>query len=343
VGGTENAEAYDLFLRALFWRNRGTPADGLRAAELLREATAEDPAYALAWAEMAWALELGAIDSPNRDTLMAEAREAVDRALALAPRLWEAHRERAVLHFVDGDWEAAERARADARKLAPASEWPCLDALFIRVLGGDVETFVACARARRARDPLSLTASTQLLIGLYEAGRNEEAYAEYERGRDLVGGRAFAELFGQLLAWRIGDAELVQTHFDRLATLYEPTPEHLARMVEVHADKDAALEAIHIAMQDPRMQQPWLQGTHALWLAHYGDDQGAAEALGRAVRLPDSDALEVLWASDLAGARRLPEFKEIVRELGYVDYWRESGKWPSLCRPLGQGGDFECF
>jgi hypothetical protein len=38
--------------------------------------------------------------------------------------------------------------------------------------------------------------------------------------------------------------------------------------------------------------------------------------------------------------RKLPRFKEFVRQSGLVDYWREYG-WPDMCRRLGEN-DFEC-
>jgi hypothetical protein len=39
--------------------------------------------------------------------------------------------------------------------------------------------------------------------------------------------------------------------------------------------------------------------------------------------------------------RRTAAFKDLMRELELVDFWRTRG-WPTLCRPLGDA-DFECF
>ena len=47
-----------------------------------------------------------------------------------------------------------------------------------------------------------------------------------------------------------------------------------------------------------------------------------------------------LWHPLLADARKLPAFKDLMRDIGLVDYWREFG-WPDLCRPVGTD-DFEC-
>ncbi len=41
------------------------------------------------------------------------------------------------------------------------------------------------------------------------------------------------------------------------------------------------------------------------------------------------------------GLRADPRFKEIVRDVGLVDYWRASGNWGDYCKPVGND-DFEC-
>jgi hypothetical protein len=49
-----------------------------------------------------------------------------------------------------------------------------------------------------------------------------------------------------------------------------------------------------------------------------------------------------LWYPHMAAVRRAPGFKDLVRDLGLVDYWRETGEWGDFCRPVG-ADDFECF
>jgi len=49
----------------------------------------------------------------------------------------------------------------------------------------------------------------------------------------------------------------------------------------------------------------------------------------------------ILWRPYRSDVRSDARFKEILRDLGLVDYFRTSGKWGDFCKPLG-ADDFEC-
>ena len=67
----------------------------------------------------------------------------------------------------------------------------------------------------------------------------------------------------------------------------------------------------------------------------------------RAPQLPQcteagpSDAWYAAWLLVHSGARADPRFKELMREGGLAEFWRQSGKWPDVCGPVGED-DFEC-
>ena len=58
-------------------------------------------------------------------------------------------------------------------------------------------------------------------------------------------------------------------------------------------------------------------------------------------KLIDINAQNLLmfWSPHMQQVRRLRRFKELIREVGFIEYWNEYG-WPDMCRPLG-GNDSE--
>jgi len=76
-----------------------------------------------------------------------------------------------------------------------------------------------------------------------------------------------------------------------------------------------------------------------MWAAYFEDPEFAIEAMEKGVRVHGA-SMTFSWWPVMKEVRRLPRFKEFVREIGLVDYWKEYG-WPDLCRPVGDD-DFVC-
>ena len=109
--GTENTEAYQLYLKGRFFWNKRS-GDGLRTAiRYFEEAIEKDSRYALAWAGIADSYNLlsdaGGI---SRKETYPKARAAVERALELDDQLAEAHTSLASLLMLnEWDWQNAEK------------------------------------------------------------------------------------------------------------------------------------------------------------------------------------------------------------------------------------------
>jgi hypothetical protein len=58
-------------------------------------------------------------------------------------------------------------------------------------------------------------------------------------------------------------------------------------------------------------------------------------------RSRDPTEYESLWIAPYSALRTLPGFKALMRETGLADYWRQTGDWGDVCRPVGDD-DFEC-
>ena len=78
-----------------------------------------------------------------------------------------------------------------------------------------------------------------------------------------------------------------------------------------------------------------------MWAAYYGDTEIAVERAATFIEQLGAGAANLLWHPGLAKARRTEAFKDLVRDLGLLDYWRATGNWGNFCRPLN-AGDFEC-
>src|SRR5882724_1358417 len=100
---TDNAEAYDAYLRGLAYslKTANTPANSLGAQKYLREAVRLDPKFALGWALLSY---VDAASYPNQAlqstvALREEARQAAETALTLQPNLGEALHAKGYYHY----------------------------------------------------------------------------------------------------------------------------------------------------------------------------------------------------------------------------------------------------
>ena len=114
--------------------------------------------------------------------------EAGTRIMALAPDAWWTQAMRSEQFRIEHRWSEQSNTASAALAAAPASEVEASRtyALFLWSVGRCKEAVEYLERARRA-DPLSLSVSGLLQIGLDSAGRPEEAQAEFERSKDLAG------------------------------------------------------------------------------------------------------------------------------------------------------------
>lgn len=164
---TQNAAAYDLYLRGRYYYNQMTPATVARALDCFRQATAVDPTYALAWAGIgdAYSSRLFSTDTKPSD-VAGHARDAAAHAISTGDTVAEAHTALARVKFLfDWDWPGAETHLRRALALDPSSaqSWWLLG----HALSHQGRHHAALAAAERARaleplDALSHSMSSQI-------------------------------------------------------------------------------------------------------------------------------------------------------------------------------------
>jgi TolB-like protein/Tfp pilus assembly protein PilF len=178
-----NLAAYNAYLQGQFYFARDTAEDYRKAIASYKDAIALDPQYALAYARLA--LTETFFSEYSRSTAkqnLADAREAVDRALALDPDLSGAHSARGLLLlFTDIDVAGTEAEFKRAVQLAPNDANAIASLAQARAALGHPEAAIEPIRRAIAADPLSANWYSLLEDDLIAVGRLDEAEAAVRR------------------------------------------------------------------------------------------------------------------------------------------------------------------
>jgi TolB-like protein/DNA-binding winged helix-turn-helix (wHTH) protein len=120
---TQNADAYDAYLRGRYFASRRTPATNTRATQEYERAIALDSTYALAWASLASTYAASALNGDARPLdVWPHVRDAATRAVRGNASLGETQIAVGYLNWVlDWNWRAAERAFRLAISLDPSN------------------------------------------------------------------------------------------------------------------------------------------------------------------------------------------------------------------------------
>ncbi len=162
---TDNAEAYQLYLKGRFYWDKRTE-DGLKkSAQYFDQAIEKDPNYALAYAGLADSYNiLGTFSFLQPKEAFPKAKGAAAKALDIDDLLAEPHTSLAWVYFVfEWDYAAAEREFKRAIELNP--KYPTAHSWYSMYLVSTGRTAEARAEIKRAQelDPLSLIINT--LVG----------------------------------------------------------------------------------------------------------------------------------------------------------------------------------
>ena len=184
---TENAEAYQLYLKGRYFWNKRSPEGHRKSIEYFNQAIEKDPNFALAFLGLADAYASLPFDSdvPPREAYP-KAKAAATRALEVDAKLAEAFSSLAAVKFnYDWDFPGAEEELKRAIGLNPN------DAIvhqrygrYLSLMGRHQE---AIAEAKRARelDPLSLLINALVGDTLFYAHQYDQAIEELRKPLEI--------------------------------------------------------------------------------------------------------------------------------------------------------------
>ena len=155
--GTQNPEAYQLYVKGRYSWNKRTLADLNTAISYFNQAIDKDPSYALAYVGMADAYVVMASFGGDANEFDAKGKAAAQKALELDPTLAHAHADLGLIKM-QHDWDFAG-GEAEFRKAfeldpsdATAHQWFSQS---ISYMGGRAQEAIAEANLARQLDPLS--------------------------------------------------------------------------------------------------------------------------------------------------------------------------------------------
>jgi TolB-like protein/lipoprotein NlpI len=182
-GGTQNLEAYELYLRAASANSQVSKESLEAAGGYLDQAIRLDPNFGLAWVELSnnFIVTTSSGLLPPKEGF-GRARQLAQHALQLSPDLADAHAELAYIHRTyDWDWAAAEAELRRALSLEPTNSYALETAGLVSASLGRWADAERHYRAALAKDPLNTYVTVNLGATLYDAGRFADAEAMYRK------------------------------------------------------------------------------------------------------------------------------------------------------------------
>jgi TolB-like protein/Tfp pilus assembly protein PilF/class 3 adenylate cyclase len=181
---TENAAAYDIYLRAVAIDNAGNLDTTKRVADLYAEAVRLDPQFALAWARLAVArsyLYFNGIDLDKNSG--AAVKDAAVRAISLQPDLGEAWLAKGVYRYrVLRDFQGALQSYEEALRRLPNSALVLAQMAHLERRLGQADVAQKHYQAAAQLDPRN----TDILLTLADSFQSVRRYDEARRIVDRV-------------------------------------------------------------------------------------------------------------------------------------------------------------
>ncbi len=310
---TENAEAYQLYLRGRFhWNKRDVP-EMRKSVEFFQQAVTVDPNYALGYAGLADAYsQISQFGNKEPKVLMPKAKEAALKAIALDAQLAEAHAALGLIIAVyDYDFAGATREIKRAIELNP--NYGTALHYYSRVLNAQGRHDEALAENRRALeiDPLSLPFNWVYGLHLLYARKYDEAIAQLKKTQELDANFLPARNRLILAYWMKGD--------------YAKFVEEDAKSDEQNGrPQDAAFSRENFARGGWQgYARAWLEkipdmGSYskALYYAELGEKDKAFAALDKTYEERTGFAMFVKVEPRLDPLRDDPRFQELLRRVG---------------------------
>ena len=319
--GTDSLEAFKRYTRgrALFfqrWQHL------ISSVELLRQAVALDPKYALAWSALADAYNIvGFYGMARPEACLPQAKEAARQAVALDPSLAEAHTSLAMCYLLhDWDRRSADREFLHSLELKPrnASTRTWYGMYFLHWAEGRFEEALAQTTQAVQLDPLSAYARAIQAITYLPVDVDLSLAKAQETLR--IDPNYFLGHWAHLQALNL------QTRYEEAAAVGESVIKLLGRSVWMLASlartyaylgRHSDCEALYMELRW-RAKREYVQPTGLAWAAcAAGEQDEAIRLVKEAYTIGDPSLLAAKYWPDFAELRKDSRFGEILISRGW--------------------------
>ena len=313
-------EAYRLYLKGRYYWNKRSLEGFQKAIEYFQQATAKDPAYALAYVGLADTYTYFSFFDvvPPREA-MPKAKAAAARALEIDNRLGEAHVSLGYVSYMyDWDWPAAGKHFEQALTLNPAySRAHTFYPFYLSSLGRSEEA-LAVAKRSLDLDPASPAVNHSLAVQFYFARQFDQAIEQAHKTLELDPNFAISyELLGEVYVsrgmYREGLSEL-----EKYSALSRGRAMSLALLGYAHARLGERSQALRMLEQLEATSKERYTPAFSFAVVYAGlgeKDQAFAwleKAYGECTSRLGYLKVEPLWDP----LRPDPRFADLVRRIG---------------------------
>ena len=184
---TDDPEAYNLYLKGLYFAFKPNLEAFRKALDYFREALDKDPALASAHAGVAIVyVAMSSLDLASPKEMMPKAKAALQKALQLDENLAEAHALAAMIaYYYEWDWDAAERSFNRTFALNPGHSWAHAWNSWFCVAMNRFDEAIREIKLAQKVDPL-MPLFYAFSVGIHvAAGKYDEALDEFRKATEL--------------------------------------------------------------------------------------------------------------------------------------------------------------
>ncbi len=316
--GTENAEAYELYLKGRYYWNQGTPDAMKKADEFFEAAAGKDSRYAEAVAGCA-ACHAAGSDGETPQESMTKAKQVALAALKADGNLVDAHLTLAKVNFrYDWDFAMAEREFKRAIELDPNSAVAHQRyAEFLALMGRHNEAETEVWKAR-SLDPRSLPVNQAIGAIQYYAKNYDHAAEHLKKTLAIDDKYAPAHTSLGLVFEQTGKKQDAVVELLRAKLLMGERGEYLTSLKKAYAESNEAgfwrRELEHLNEQATQRYVP--SSSMAALHTRLGETDLAMAALEKGLAEKDGGMVELKVEPVFEPLRKLPKFGDLLKRIG---------------------------